>query len=163
MNVQALLWKYAEGLCNSKEQAEVARLVSADAALRQDLAAIRETQYALKGMEPEQPSMHFVQQVMDKLPKSRFIAGPLIKPFWKKTFWIGLAASLTAVFFFPDNGSTANGPLSKYADELFSGVNGILEGIPPMVLQYFVLVNLVVLILAGLDKTLSLRKHMNFF
>jgi hypothetical protein len=163
MNVQELLWKYAEGRCSPKERAEVDRLVSGDAALQQDLAAIREVQAALVVMEPEQPSMRFVQQVMEHLPKGHFAAEPLIKPFWMKTFWIALAASMTAIFFFPATGNTDGGPVAHYAEDVLSGVNAVLDAIPPMVLQYFVLVILAAVILAVLDKTLSLRTHLNFF
>ncbi|TAK38530.1 MAG: hypothetical protein EPO28_11165 [Saprospiraceae bacterium] len=163
MNVQELLWKYAEGRCCPKERVEVEQLTSQNAGLQQDLAIIRKVQATLTTMELEQPSMRFVQQVMEHLPKRHFAAEPLIKPFWKKTFWIALAASMVAVFFSTATGNAVADPVGQYAGAVLAAVNVALEAVPPMVLQYFVLVILTFVILAVLDKTLSLRKHMNFF
>lgn len=158
MNVQELLWKYAEGRCNRQERAEVEQLLSGDIALQQDLAAIRQVQAALAVMELEQPSMRFVQRVMEKLPQRGFDAGPLIRPFWKKVFWTGLAASIAATFFLPSS-TQAPGTVLRYTDEVVTGIDAAVEAIPPMVLQYFVLLILVVVMLAVMDKILSMQKR----
>jgi len=131
--------------------------------LQEDLAIIREVQAALTVMELEQPSMRFVQQVMEHLPKRHFATEPLIKPFWKKTFWIALAASMAAVFFSTATGNAVADPVGQYAGAVLEAVNATLETVPPMVLQYYVLVILAAVILSVLDKMLSLRTHMDFF
>ena len=156
MITQELFWKYAEGLCDLHETAQVEKLLANDPSLQTDLDSILEAQSALVNIVPEAPSMRFTKNVMEVLPDvypTEIVAEPLIRPVFKKVFWMALAASLAAVFLLPKTGQSASvGLIAPYIEQLNAGILSTISQVPNMVVQYFILTLLSITLLMVLDK-----------
>ncbi len=83
MNVQELLWKYAEGACDSAESEKVEELLFENEDLRIELEQIKTLHAALSKMVPDTPSLRFVQNLMEVLPNI-YTDDSLVPSFWKK-------------------------------------------------------------------------------
>ena len=159
MNTQQLFWKYAEGTCNPAETAAVEKQLADNPSLQIELDSILEVQSVLVSMEAEAPSMRFTQNVMDALPAiyPNEVADPLVKPVWKKVFWIAVAILIAGLFLVPRSSQPKGDLLSPYMDQVTSGISNILGQIPGTVMQYFVLTLLSVGLLMILDKVFLKR------
>ena len=156
MNVEELLWKYAEGGCDAREKAALEKLLAGDPSLRKELETVQLIHGALQTMEPEQPSMRFTKKLMEALPQiyQPADAEPLVPSFWKKIFWVAVAAVLAAVILRPSPGSGAVLPL---VGDFGQGIASLLHKIPGSGMTFFVLIFLSVVTLALADKLLGRR------
>ena len=163
MNTQELLWKYAEGVCNLHEIAQMEKLLANDPSLQNDLDSILEVQSVLMTMEAEAPSLRFSKNVLDTLPvlyPSEAIE-PLIKPVWKILFWLSVAAILATLFLLPRSSSSMD-IVSPYTDQLIGSVNQVVGEVPVLVLEYFVLTLLSATMLMLFDQLMK-KKFRPFF
>lgn len=161
MTNQELLWKYAEGKCSPAETTVVEKLLASDPSLQAELDNILEVQSALMTMEPEAPSMRFTQNVLDALPAlyPSEVVEPLVKPIWKKAFWVAVAAVIIGVILMPHNASPTESVLSPYIDQVTGGLLQVVGQVPNVVMQYFVLTLLSVGLLMLMDKVFMKKGH----
>lgn len=165
MNTQELLWKYAEGQCTSIESNNIEKLLANDPTLQSELNSILEVQSVLVGIEPNMPSMRFTKNVMDALPDiypSEAIE-PLVRPIFKKIFWITLAASIGAIFLLPKTGQpSSGGTVLPYVEQLNTGILSAVSQVPDIVMQYFILTLLATTLLVLVDKVFLKRVKVFF-
>lgn len=162
MNTQDLLWKFAEGKCTPDEEATMEQLLANDPALQAELDMVLEIQSALVRLEPDAPSMRFTQNVMEGLPANLYPPlaeqEPLVRPVWKKIFWVALAAVGVGVFFVPRTAISSGGSGLPYADKVVDSIGSTVGALPSVTVQYFVLVLLALLTLGVVDRVLAARK-----
>lgn len=161
MTNQELLWKYAEGNCSPAELAAVEKLIASDPSLQTELDNILEVQSVLMTMESEAPSLRFTQNVLDALPEiyPSEVVEPLVKPIWKKAFWLAVAALIIGVTLMPHSVSPTESVLSPYIDQVMGGINQAVGQVPNVVMQYFVLTLLSVGLLMLMDKIFMKKGH----
>ncbi|MEZ4959980.1 MAG: hypothetical protein R2830_09185 [Saprospiraceae bacterium] len=160
MNIQELLWKYAEGQCSEPEKAEMERILVADESLREELRLVQEVQSALAGMEVEQPSMRFAQNVMEALPKKLYAPTaiePLLPDTLKTLFWaiVGVLVMMVALV------GKVHGPVGgqlPYFDKLAASLDVVARLVPADMALYFVLVFLALTVLLMFDRLLAKGK-----
>ena len=154
--------KFAEGKCTPDEEATIERLLTTDPALQAELEVVLEIQSALVGLEPDAPSMRFTQNVMEGLPANLYPPlaeqEPLVRPVWKKIFWLALTAVGAGVFFLPRGQMSPNDPVLPYADKVLDGIGSTVGALPTVTVQYFVMVLLALLTLGVVDRVLAARK-----
>ncbi len=63
-----LIWKYLDGECTPQEKEQVQHLLTHDNAFADELELAKSLQETLQDMEPEQPSMRFSANLVEKLP-----------------------------------------------------------------------------------------------
>lgn len=63
-----LIWKYLDGECTPQEKEQVQHLRTHDNAFADELELAKSLQETLQDMEPEQPSMRFSANLVEKLP-----------------------------------------------------------------------------------------------
>jgi anti-sigma factor RsiW len=158
MTHEELIWKYAEGTCTPEEKSEAEALLATDPNLRQEFESIRQVHTTLQNMEPEQPSMRFVQNLMEALPKlyGSLSAEPLVKPFWKKAF-AGVLAGMLALAIWLGVSQPAGEPslLSPFIDRTLGGIQSVLAAIPGSVVTYAFWVFAAIAILVVIDKMMA--------
>ena len=164
MNQQELLWKYAEGSCSAAEVALIEKQLADDPTLQQELDSILEVQSVLGGMEADKPSMRFTQNVLDALPDIYQIGvtEPLVKPIWKKVFWLLLATLAVGVCLVPRTSQPNGFDLTSYIGQVAENVSKVVGQVPSLVVQYFVLTLLSIGLLMLMDK-LFLKKVRGIF
>ncbi len=159
MNIQELLWKYVEGNCSAAEGGNIEKQLADNPSLQKELDSILEVHSTLKGMDTDKPSMRFTQNVLDALPDiyGSGVIEPLVKPVWKKVFWLFLAALATGVYLLPRTSRPNGFTLTSYVDQVAEIVGNIVGQVPNMVLQYFVLTVLSIGLLMLMDKVFLRR------
>lgn len=63
-----LIWKYLDGECTPQEKEQVQHLRTHDNAFADELELAKSLQETLQAIEPEQPSMRFSANLVEKLP-----------------------------------------------------------------------------------------------
>jgi anti-sigma factor RsiW len=158
MNRSELLWKHIEGQCSPEEQQEVERLLAEDAAVKLEWAQVQRLHHALQQQEPEQPSMRFAKNVMERLPAlyRKLSIQPLLSPRAKRVFAGLLGLFFAAYFYFAylylqaNPASVGDSPLDKLADTFLS--------LPMTVMSLLAALSCAFLLLAWLDKRLKKRQ-----
>ncbi|MEN0004537.1 MAG: hypothetical protein AAF798_10345 [Bacteroidota bacterium] len=100
------LWDFIDGQCTAEEAATLKSALETDPNVKAEWAKRFKLHQQLSELPAEQPSMRFVQNLMDKLPLlyRKLSIAPLVKPFWVKTALGFLALLLVGyigfVFFY---------------------------------------------------------------
>jgi hypothetical protein len=157
MNLQELLWKYADGECNADELKQVEKLLSENEGIAENLRQIISIHTSLKVIKPEKPSLQFTQNVMDMLPDiypSEFNES-LVGAFWKK-FGFSVFLTLVVSIFLSQKVAT-DGQSIKMIDfgiytEKFSQ---FITSMPPSYTLYFLMLLATAGLLAGFDLILK--------
>ncbi len=63
-----LIWKYLDGECTPQEKEQVQHLLTHDNTFADELELAKSLQETLQAIEPEQPSMRFSANLVEKLP-----------------------------------------------------------------------------------------------
>lgn len=96
------LWEYLDGQDDPRQKALLEERLRAEGALRRELALRRKLNERLNEMEPEQPSLRFTQNLMERLPQlyRRIQLKPLISPIWVKTYLVVFTLTVLSLFGF---------------------------------------------------------------
>jgi anti-sigma factor RsiW len=94
------LWDFIDGQCSPEEAEQIKAAMEKDETLKTEWAKRYQLQQALKEVPAEQPSMRFVQNLMDRLPQmyQKLSIAPLVKPLWVRVT-TGFLAFLVAGYF----------------------------------------------------------------
>lgn len=91
-----LLWKYIEGNCDEAELATVEQLLEADKAMKAEWLQRKTLHESLQHLEMDTPSMRFVQNVMDSLPRL-YESSQAVSMRWLRRFAFA-TGTITAIF-----------------------------------------------------------------
>ncbi|MCO6487344.1 MAG: zf-HC2 domain-containing protein [Phaeodactylibacter sp.] len=159
MNHDELLWKYIDGDCSPEEAARVERRLAEDPGFKREWAQRVKLHQQLQQQEPEQPSLRFARNVMDRLPNlyRRLDISPLISPFWQKVLGGGVGALLLAYFALVFNVIETAGPGQE---EQIPGVQAFVDtltGLPVQALSIISTLSIGYVLLVFLDRKLKER------
>lgn len=127
------IWNYLDQAATPEERAELERRRQEDPVFRQDFLEREALDAQLKTIEAEQPSLRFVQNIMDRLPELyRRAVEPLVRPLWIKVFAgtmsVCLLGYLGFVYYAVQTGQIEPGgslvTISNKINGLFSGLSG---------------------------------------
>jgi hypothetical protein len=94
-----LQWKYLDGEATEQERTGVQHRLADDAAFKAELQSRQQLHHTLQQIEPEQPSMRFVMNVMESLPQLyKKAIEPLVSPKWVKVFLGSLGVFIIGLF-----------------------------------------------------------------
>ena len=116
------LWNHIDETASAEERAALEQELRTDDALQQELSLRKKLHEELAGIEPEQPSMRFTQNLMDILPKlyQRLQIKPLISKGWTRIYLAGFLLTVLALLGFglgilsPSTSSILLGWTSEY-------------------------------------------------
>ncbi len=160
MNTQELLWKYAEGQCSGHEKDEVEKLLASDENAKDELRLIQEIHASLSGLEAEQPSMRFAQNVMESLPKKLYAnigIEPLLPSYLKVIFWSILSGIFIILVFISKTRNPTNKEL-PYNYLINESIEMATKLISSDMLLYAVLIFISLATLAIFDRFLARGK-----
>lgn len=98
-------WEKLDGDISPEERAELEESLQSDEQLQREFTLRRKLHEELQGLEPEQPSLRFTQNLMERLPKlyQRIQIGPLIGKGWRQAYIAVFAFCVVALFGFGFN------------------------------------------------------------
>lgn len=152
---EQLIWRYLDGECDPEEQRTVASRLETDPAFRAAWAERRALHLRLQAVEAEQPSLRFVQNVMDRLPLSLRIEPLVSRRQWRN--WLtGAAAFLLALL-----GLTWSLPPTAAGgtavEPYLQPFNEFVLGLPQQLLALTGALGIGFLVLVWLDRKLKAR------
>ncbi len=155
-----LMWKYIDGDCEETEISYVQEKLEVDPIFKEEWKQKLILHEALKEIDFQQPSMRFVKNVMEALPKPNFrlVIQPLIPKSMVLKFIFGAAAFIAAMILI----SWGNDPLSSPFEQeppFYTQISNTLNDIPLTTWQIITAVTFGFLTLLGLDYWLS--KNLN--
>ena len=98
-------WEQLDGDASPEERAELEKALKSDEQAQREYALRRKLHEELQGLEPEQPSLRFTQNLMERLPKlyQRIQIGPLIGRGWKQVYLAIFTLCVLGLFGFGIN------------------------------------------------------------
>ena len=159
MNHSELLWKYIDGQCAPEEAARVEKLLAEDPAFRREWAQRHKLHQHLRLEEPEQPSMRFTRNVMDRLPNlyRKLNIRPLVSPFWQKALGALAGAFLLAYFALVFNVVETAGPGSSNPNPQIQGFVDTLTSLPMQAMSILLSLSFGYILLTLVDRKLKKR------
>lgn len=90
------LWAFIDGQCEKEEAEAIKTGLGSDPELKAEWASRMKLHQSLQKMEAEQPSLRFVRNIMDKLPKlyQKLSIQPIVKPIWVRLTAVGFLVFL---------------------------------------------------------------------
>lgn len=148
------IWKYLDGEATEQERTWVQRRLMDDAAFKAEFQSRQQLNHTLQQMEPEQPSMRFVMNVMDSLPVLyKKTIDPLVSPKWIKAFMGSIGVFFVGLFAYAATSigsvSTTNVP----GEELIEKLNTL----PISVFTTLAIISFTYLFFVILDRQLKKR------
>lgn len=149
-----LQWKYLDGEATESERSAVQRRLEEDAAFKTALHTRQQLHHTLRQMEPEQPSMRFVMNVMDSLPiLYKKTIEPLVSPKWIKAFLGSLGVFFVGLFVYAatviGSFSNSNIPGEQFIEKL--------NALPISVFTTLAIISFTYLFFVILDRQLKKR------
>ena len=159
MNHDELLWKYIDGDCSPEEAAQVERRLAEDPGFKREWAQRARLHQQLQQQEPEQPSLRFARNVMDRLPNlyRRLDVSPLISPFWQKALGGVAGAMLLAYFALVFNVIETAGPGQGGQIPAIEAFVDTLAGLPTQALSIVSALSVGYILLTFADRKLKER------
>lgn len=92
------LWNYIDGSCTEEEKEQIEHALPDNEELRLALAERMTLHQALQKIEAEEPSMRFVQNIMEQLPNISFTLPQLVPPKLRRGFLLAMTTLSAAIF-----------------------------------------------------------------
>ena len=132
---EILIWKYIDGECTPEEINQVEKRMAEDAEFKSAFLERKQLHEGMQEMEPEQPSMRFTQNLMEKLPELylKFSVAPLIGARWARAIAGGLTLiciGFYALISFAVPAASGGTPTTQGYTEATETINNFFQSVP---------------------------------
>lgn len=117
---QQLIWKYLDNACSEEEMNFINDQIDRDDLFRKELKQAEKLHGLLGDVEPHQPSMRFVKNLMEQIPEmpKKLVINPLVPKSLIRNFVLGTFLVILGLFVITWEPATKTNLPSNYSIEL---------------------------------------------